>query len=134
MASSSFPCSARVTPARYILFASTERATDILAGVWERRLTGNIAANPRQAIHTQARDEPQRTRSAFGEHRQCLRSTANIIRKCHPQLARRATDGPPFDARPENFKYQSEYWKPCSDLNSVRARPCVHRPYQIKLN
>src|SRR5712664_2503477 len=104
MASSSFPCSAMWTPARYILFAHTEWAAEIFAGAWERRLTGNIAAKLRQAIHTHARDEPQRTQSAFGGHRHCLRSTANIIRKSHPWLTRRATDRPRFNARPEDVK------------------------------
>jgi len=83
----------------------------MLAGVWEHKLTGNIAAKLRQAIHTHARDEPQRTQSAFEEHKYGLRSTANIFRKSHPWLTRRATDGPRFDSRPENVKYQSEYWK-----------------------
>ena len=83
----------------------------MLAGVWEHKLTGNIAAKLRQAIHTHTRDEPQRTQSVFGEHRHGLRSTLNIIRKSHPWLTRRATDRPRFDARPENVKYQSEYWK-----------------------
>src|SRR5258708_40213856 len=111
MASSSFPCSARATPARYILFASTEWAAEIFAGAWERRLTGIIAAKLRQAIHTQARDEPLRTQSAFGEHRHRLRSPVNTIRKCHPWLTRLATDRPRPDARPENDKYQSKCWK-----------------------
>src|ERR1700687_101007 len=101
MASSSFPCSARATPARYILFASTEWAAEIFAGAWERRLTGKIAAKLRQAINTLARDEPQRTQSAFGGHRHCLRATANIFRKCHPWLTRLPTDRPRLDARPD---------------------------------